>query len=137
MVTARLWVHMHVGQMSVHSLVPALVASYFGFDSYPRNAGKSPKLRILNSSVLATGALQNRGDVCFPGGVKVLLLGNSAHCLMPSVESHSSGQQMLADCPLEAAPEPDRMSHISTSFHHPLFSLRPLCRPSFVLLSKG
>lgn len=91
----------------------------------------------LNSSVLATGASQNRGDVCFPGGVKVLLLGNSAHCLMPSVESHSSGQQMLADCPLEAAPEPDRISHISTSFHHPLFSLRPLCQLSFVLLSKG
>lgn len=55
------------------------------------------------------------------------------HCLMSAVDSRSSGQQMLPDCPLKGAPEPDRMSHVSTSSHHPLFSLRPLCQPSFVL----
>lgn len=63
------------------------------------------------------------GMVGFPGGAEAPVVRNCAHCLMPPVESHSSGQQMLADCPLEAAAEPDRMSHTSTSSHHPLFSL--------------
>lgn len=53
--------------------------------------------------------------------LKVLFLGNCARYLTPSVESRSSGQQMLADCLLELAPEPDRMSHISTLLPPPLF----------------
>lgn len=98
--------------------------SRIAFVSY-RIVGKPPMLgrlcSILETAMLAAGALQKRCNICFPGGVHVPLLRNRAHCLTPSAESHSSGQQMLADCPLEAAPEPDRMSHISTSSHRPLF----------------
>lgn len=42
---------------------------------------------------------------------------------MSAVDSLSSGQQMLPDCPLKAAPSPDRMSLVPTSLRHPLFSV--------------
>lgn len=121
MVTEGWWVHMHVGQMRVNSPIPAFVASCLHRIGLLENLPCWTLCSILEAAMFAAGLLQKRCNFCLPGGVHVLLLRNRTHCLTPSVESHSSGQQMLADCPLEAALEPDRMSHISTSSHRPLF----------------
>lgn len=110
--------HAHVGQMRVNPPIPASVASRLCRMGLLENLPRWGRLRsVLETAMFAAAA------AAFQGGVGAPLPRHRARCLAPPAESHSSGQQTLADCPLEAAPEPDRMSRVSTSSRRPPFSL--------------